>query len=650
MSSHNLQLISQKQALSKRPSFAARQVSTESLSAVPQRDNSTGRAVTATWLLEILAATISLASVAGLVIFLRAIDDKPYSSWHIVSVEITPNTLLSLLSTICKASFLSCVSEGLSQMKWNYFHERERRLLDLQHFDAASRGQLGALRLMWSINYRALLANLGAIVVVLAIATDPLTNQIITVRTRPTTTTNATASIGAAYAYGLQAKNSLTSISAPLSDAMLRGIYAPALQVAYSCPSGSCAWPAFESLGFCSTCQEVSDEVTVQCGNCEPNKPQPGSSSDLYSSAMCNYTTPGGINASVQLQSTDGATVTTDTFLETMISDLGSMAGNESNRLNVAMDESGSIVQLNALRFDQEYPMHGQRFEDYVCGLGNSSSLPMIRPKAYSCTLGWCVNSFAATRFEDGGLIDAATSSHPLKMASEHCYVPADRQAPGNRLLCPTYRADQPMPRASALSIPGGLPSSQGGAVYWINDIVTTNIQAYIDDTFDFSIGGNRPANNGDNGVNLVTSPALQQTFYTANGGNVSQTLTDIARSMTNEVRQGPESAAIFGSVAYEVAFIQVRWVWIIYLAALCGTAVLFLLGAIVTTWRQEAPVWKSSVLPLLFNSREPGVEAFEQLDARDAQAMEKLAKDIKAHLGSDNILCCNTSEKTRRV
>ncbi|KAK1034781.1 hypothetical protein LTS16_015117 [Friedmanniomyces endolithicus] len=642
MSSPNLQSESQKQAQAKRPLFAVRQTSAQSLSDVPQHDlicekgtpDSQGRAVTASWLLEILAATISLASVAGLVIFLRAIDNKPYSSWHVVSVEITPNTLLSLLST---------------PLKWNYFHKRERRLLDLQHFDAASRGQLGALRLMWSINYRALLANLGAIVVVLAIATDPLTNQIITVRTRPTTTTNATASIGAAYAYGLQAKNSLTSISAPLSDAMLRGIYAPALQVAYSCPSGSCAWPAFDSLGFCSTCQEVSDQVTVQCGNCEPNKPQPGSS-DIYSSAMCNYTTPGGINASVQLQSTDGVTLTTDTFLETMISDLGSMAGNGSNRLNIAMDEGGDIVELTALRFEQQYSMVGQQFKDYVCGLGNSTSRPMIRPKAFSCTLGWCINSFAATRFEDGGLVDAATSVHPLKIASENCYMPADIQGPGNKLLCPTYRADEPMPPTPALASSAGLPSPQGGGVYWINDIVTTNVQEYIDDTFDFSIGGNRPANNGNNGVNLVTSPALQQTFYTANGGNVSQTLNDIARSMTNEVRHGAESVAISGSVAYEVAFVQVRWAWIAYLAALCGTAVLFLLGAIVTTWRQEAPVWKSSILPLLFNSREPGTEASEQLDASDVRAMEKLAKDIKAHLLSNNTLCWNTGGEARHV
>ncbi|TKA81460.1 hypothetical protein B0A55_02921 [Friedmanniomyces simplex] len=399
--------------------------------------------VATSWLLEILASTLSLVSIAGLVIFLHAIDDKPYSSWRIISVDITPNTLLSILSTVCKASFLLCVTEGLSQLKWNYFRQRERRLLDLQHFDDASRGQLGALRLVWSVRHRALLANLGAVITVLAIATDPLTNQILTVRTRPTDATNVTASIGAARAYGLQARDPLTT-------------------------------------------------------------------------AVCNYTTPGGINASVQLQSTDGVAVTPDTFLETMISDLGSMAGNNSDRMNIAMDESGSVAGFN--------------------------------------------------------------------------------------------------------------------------------------DTFDFSIGGDRPANNGNNGVNLVTSPALQQTFYTANGGNVSQTLIDIARSMTDEVRQGPESVVISGSVAYEVAYIEVRWVWIVYLAILCGTAVVFLLGAIVSTWRQGTPVWKSSVLALLSHGGDVGGESFRQLDARDVHAIEKVAEDVKAQLGADDVLYYSRAEKARRT
>ncbi|KAK3112095.1 hypothetical protein LTR53_011990 [Teratosphaeriaceae sp. CCFEE 6253] len=552
-----------------------------------------------------------------------------------LSVDLTPNTLLSLLSTICKASFLLCPAEGLSQLKWNHFYQRHRRLIDLQYFDAASQGQLGALKLLWHTNYRALLANLGAIVTVLAIATDPLTNQLITIQARSQDASNVTASISAAYAYGMEAQDSMTSISSPLSDAMVRGIYAPALQVNYSCASGSCTWPRFESLAFCSVCKDVSDEVAVQCGDCKADIKQ-ADSPGTYSTATCNYTTPGGINASVQLTSSDRGSVIPDTFLETMIRDLGSMAGNSSDMSNIAMDEGGDIVGLSVLRFDLVYPLLNRSFGSDVCGEGTNATPPMIRPKAYSCTLGWCAQSFATTRFQDGRLFDDATSSTRLKIASDYCYVPPDRKGPGNKLTCPVYPADRSLPPPKALGDPA--TRQQQAHVFWINDVVTTNLQAYLDDTFDFSIGGDRPDNNGNNGYNLATSPALQQTFYTANGGNVSRTMQDMARSLTNELRQGPESEAVPGMVAYSVAYIEVRWAWLAYLVSLCGLAIAFLFAAMITSWRRHSPIWKSSSLALLFHGCS-GAGLFSGREIDDVSAMERAARDVRAYLDADNMV-----------
>ena len=50
---------------------------------------------------------------------------------------------------------------------------------DLVTYDSASRGPLGALALLWTVNFRHILSSLGALIVVLALATEPFAQQII---------------------------------------------------------------------------------------------------------------------------------------------------------------------------------------------------------------------------------------------------------------------------------------------------------------------------------------------------------------------------------------------------------------------------------------------------------------------------------------
>ncbi|KAK5115943.1 hypothetical protein LTR62_000399 [Meristemomyces frigidus] len=544
------------------------------------------------WSLELLSAASSLACLAGLVIFLCKVDGKPYSSWHIAGVAITPNTLLSLLATICKASFLLCVAESISQLKWLHVQRRTRPLADLQRFDAASRGQLGALSLLWKINYRAALACLGAVVVVLAIATDPLTNQILTVRTSLTPVNNVTASIGTSSTYGLRAMNSTDPISQPLNNAMVRGLYGASVQANYSCPSGECAWPKFESLGICSTCLDMSKETEIECGACMPNSKTPGTST-IYSNVTCAYTTPGGVNDSVVLQSYDNRTVVPNILMDSMVLDSGLLwtnTTNSSETMALSMDDAGGIATWSTLRFDQAYAFEDDTFEDYACARVNGDKLPGVRPVASRCTLGWCINTFASTHFSGGILSDEATSQRPLKIAYEHCFVPPESQQPGGLFLCPVYPADEGEPPAALLHDPWTAPPP-GSNVFWINDVITQDIQTYMVSTFSYGIG--TPGTD----TALIDVPALQQTFYTANGGNISITLANIARSMTNQIRQGPETSNVAGQLSYPVTYIRVRWVWLAYLAALCLMSVVFLWLTIVASSRHRTPVWKSSVL-----------------------------------------------------
>ena len=97
------------------------------------------------WWMELLSIIFSLMCLATNVGVLRAINNKEYKSWKIARVNITPNTIVSIIATLTKASLLLTVAEVIAQLKWLCFQARAQRISDLQVFDDACRGPLGRL-------------------------------------------------------------------------------------------------------------------------------------------------------------------------------------------------------------------------------------------------------------------------------------------------------------------------------------------------------------------------------------------------------------------------------------------------------------------------------------------------------------------------
>ena len=107
------------------------------------------------WLVEILSLILGIAAVIALCLLLRRYDGKAVpQAKPVVAVDITLNTLVSILSTISKATLLLSVSECISQSKWSWYLDRQRPLEDLDVFDKASRGAWGGIQLLWKINIR----------------------------------------------------------------------------------------------------------------------------------------------------------------------------------------------------------------------------------------------------------------------------------------------------------------------------------------------------------------------------------------------------------------------------------------------------------------------------------------------------------------
>jgi len=107
------------------------------------------------WLVELLSILLGIAAIVALCLVLRKYDGKPVPRTNTVfGVNITLNTLVSILSTISRAALLLSVSECISQLKWSWYLHRQRPLGDLDIFDGASRGAWGGLQLLWKVNIR----------------------------------------------------------------------------------------------------------------------------------------------------------------------------------------------------------------------------------------------------------------------------------------------------------------------------------------------------------------------------------------------------------------------------------------------------------------------------------------------------------------
>ena len=75
---------------------------------------------------------------------------------------------------------LLAATESIGQAKWLLFRKQSRNLADFKTIDEASRGPWGAFQLLYRFwDGRTILASAGAFIVLVSLAVDPFTQQIL---------------------------------------------------------------------------------------------------------------------------------------------------------------------------------------------------------------------------------------------------------------------------------------------------------------------------------------------------------------------------------------------------------------------------------------------------------------------------------------
>lgn len=147
------------------------------------------------WIWEIASLGLSALCLVAIVVILVNFQNIPLSKWH---TSIAPNTVISVLSTVSKASLLFSVAECISQLKWLHFN-RAHKLSDIDLYDNASRGPVGSL--FYLLGVPVSFGALGAIITIIALALDPFAQQLVSFPSRQVAMGNNSASFRTAQLY-----------------------------------------------------------------------------------------------------------------------------------------------------------------------------------------------------------------------------------------------------------------------------------------------------------------------------------------------------------------------------------------------------------------------------------------------------------------
>ncbi|KAI5925168.1 hypothetical protein F4810DRAFT_661303 [Camillea tinctor] len=235
------------------------------------------------WSWELFTLGLSFASMSAIIAVLVHFNGQPFPQWP---YEITLNTLVALLATILRASMADVICQVISQIKWAWF-QRPRPLIHMQEFDQASRGLVGSIRLLF-VAPTSVMGVTGALVTIISLAIGSFTQQAV----KPVGCTQLVPGVQASlpmahfvpgsYQNDYFRSSSVTfdaatragewDVSPNMQGVIINGLANPSgndSALVASCQTGNCTFPAHtdgithSSIAMCSSCIDTTPLLDV---------------------------------------------------------------------------------------------------------------------------------------------------------------------------------------------------------------------------------------------------------------------------------------------------------------------------------------------------------------------------------------------------
>ncbi|CZT46868.1 uncharacterized protein RSE6_07372 [Rhynchosporium secalis] len=429
-------------------------------------------------------------------------------------------------------------------------------------------------------------ATVGAIIVLLATTVDVFAQQVVRLEADFLPVLDGFATFGYAQCYDTGTTNhghqtddpfmfDDSTVDSAMQGAVLRGFYQNTRSPLFSCTS-NCTWANnYISLGFDSSCSDVTTE-TLSTKLCSKNG----------SNVTCNFKTPGNISLTTQTVLTTWSTIAI-TNSSSLLGEAGGFVNTGDQPDHLASISSGLV--RTAVWTNISNTIHGQDDD----GLISEDNI-------IECTL-----SLVAWKHSN---ISSITNSFSI----------------GTKEKIPLGRAHRLPP------VPGiGYPNVDR---YWFNSssipemyVSSTNIGALV--SFFTS-----PAISGQMLVGESLPVYTQGVTGAFAHQNVTAVFIKVAESMTGQLQQSNTILGYGMTADTSVVYIHIRWTWLLLpiFVEIAGAALL--VATIFSSRRsRNVPLWKSSPAALLFHSVFPdGLIASE---LKGPAELNRRVRDLKIRL-----------------
>lgn len=576
------------------------------------------------WCLEILTVIVAILLLVAIISLLSYYDGRYMPEWPF---DINLNSAIAFLSTFLRAAIVAAVAEIIGQIKWTWFTERTRPLHHLQDFDAASRSILGSIRLVlvvvWNCGFTSagLLGISAALVTIASLAVGPVTQQAVRTAACPLLLPQVRSAIAAAnYVPGSSSYYRTGAgsyeLEVDMKSAMLKGLTeqvgSDSTDVGVICKTGNCTWPDYgtgvthATIGLCSSCLDTTDFVSASGYGPNVTLPDEGAYVNYGMSGQYMWVGYSNLSAYTSLFSEDFATaaaVSVGNFSILAASTSPCTTDGDTGRLlcpHDISDSNNTNYQINGDYIAAScvlYPCmkeYWARYENNVLTEKLIKSTTAI-PNTHESTDEYSFyNNYTATRspcvLDNGTWYDYGNQSNAA-------HIPGRTWA--NISLSDELRGSR------NITVPNACLYKMDGIFYYaISSFMSTLFDGQC--IYDSEQAGQ--INCGDAWWLTPLWGEMNATF-----SSIDKAMTDFTTAVTNKLRmtgRGPDQllggkvdlAEAYGSVYETSTCTYFDRKWITLPAALVLICIILLVCISIKNYRDpEQPVWKGSVLPLMF-------------------------------------------------
>lgn len=592
---------------------------------------------------EILACFLASASLIATFGTLYPYEGKPLPRWPF---SIGVNTLLATYTVILKAAISFLASQGIALQKWHWYHQRERPLSDLALFDEATRGPMGAIKLLWRLSsWRNLPRGLGCALVVLMLFVDPFTQQVLQY-TDCSVSSGDAATLMRTNVFGGADIASQQALTEGEEDAVRVGIAGSGPRVDFKCPSGNCSFAPYNTIGYCSSCVNINAPVNLN-----------DQTAATYASAGPGAITFGNFHQNLSA-------------LEAF--------NNGTYRISVEMP-AHLVDQINPGFWEQNQPSgcddpaKNNTWRCHGYGVASCQLYPCVRTLSAVVQDGVATEVLAAgtptpsSQFGAGGFdtgedyystIDAnCLSDADISMLNANGfssqskdgwlpyeltgYVGSNRTLSTAVLKGKNYNA--------MIMVAFERHMQQRGCLYAMNSDLNSALLKYLATDWPGNLTGYMNSFGGP--ISNIQGPEILEVLYNSGNAsfertqsvfeNISTSLTDFMRLQPGNWSYMPKdmsnlTAPTMGTMSYEKSCIAVRWPWL-SVPALVVVGTLAYFAAVLHTRRsleEDVASWLSSPLPLLLYGLDSNV--LMTGGSQHLEAIEKRAGQVIIELDAD--------------